>query len=93
MNIYVGNLPYTTSEADLRNAFAQYGEVAQASVVKDKATGDSKGFGFIEMPDQTQAEEAIRRLDGQPFQGRNLRVNPARPKTDARPRRAGQFGR
>jgi RNA recognition motif-containing protein len=93
MNIYVGNLPYQSTEDDLRTAFAEFGEVAMVSLVKDKATGESKGFGFVEMPNDGQADEAIKKLDGTPFQGRNLRVNPARPKTEARPKRAGQFGR
>ncbi len=85
MNIYVGNLPYTTTDADLRAAFDQYGEVASAAVIMDKMTGRSKGFGFVEMPDKAQAEAAIQALDGQDFSGRNLKVNEAKPRED-RPR-------
>lgn len=86
MNIYVGNLPYTTTDADLSAAFGQYGEVASAAVIMDKMTGRSKGFGFVEMPAQAEAEAAIQALDGQDFNGRNLKVNEAKPREE-RPRR------
>ena len=82
MNIYVGNLPYSTTEEDLRGLFAQHGEVASAKIISDKFTGQSKGFGFVEMPNQSQGEAAIKALDGSPVSGRNLRVNEARPRTD-----------
>ena len=85
MNIYVGNLPYSTTDADLRTAFGQYGEVASAAIIMDKMTGRSKGFGFVEMPSKAEAEAAIQALDGQDLNGRNLKVNEAKPRED-RPR-------
>ena len=86
MNIYVGNLPYSINEDELRQAFAGFGEVEKASVITDKYSGRSKGFGFVEMPDQSAAEEAIKALDGSELQGRNIKVNQARPKTERPPR-------
>jgi len=82
MNIYVGNLSYNTTDADLREAFAQFGEVADARVIMDKYTDRSRGFGFVEMPNRSEAEEAISKLDGQDLQGRTLKVNEARPRDD-----------
>ncbi len=88
MNIYVGNLSYQVGPEELRNAFEKFGEVSSVNIVMDKATGQSKGFGFVEMPDQADAEEAIKQLDGASLKGRNIRVNEARPKTDSQaPRR------
>lgn len=86
MNIYVGNLAYSVTDDDLRAAFAAFGEVSRASVIMDRDTGRSKGFGFVEMPDDAQAEAAIKELNEQPINGRNVRVNEARPRDD-RPRR------
>ena len=86
MNIYVGNLPYSINEDELRQTFAGFGEVEKASVITDKYSGRSKGFGFVEMPDQSAAEEAIKALDGSDLQGRNIKVNQARPKTERPPR-------
>jgi RNA recognition motif-containing protein len=93
MNIYVGNLPYKITEDELRNAFGQYGEVSSASIIIDKMTNQSKGFGFIEMPVQAEAENAIKNMDGQPLNGRNLRVNEARPREQQSrpPRQARRF--
>jgi RNA recognition motif-containing protein len=91
MNIYVGNLAYQVTEDELRSAFAPYGEVASVTLVKDKFSGESKGFAFVEMPVQAQAEEAIKRLDGQALKGRNIRVNQARPKKESRPRRPDRY--
>jgi len=87
MNIYVGNLAYTVTDADLRQAFAASGEVTSASVIFDKFTGQSKGFGFVEMPNKAQGDTAIRALNDQPLKGRNLKVNEARPRESAPPRR------
>ena len=87
MNIYVGNLPYSVDDDELKNAFSSFGEVDKASVITDKYSGRSKGFGFVEMSDQSAAEEAIKALDGSEMQGRNIRVNQARPKTDRNDRR------
>lgn len=87
MNIYVGNLPYGVDEEELKKAFSGFGEVDKASVITDKYSGRSKGFGFVEMSDQSAAEEAIKALDGSEMQGRNIKVNQARPKTDRSERR------
>jgi RNA recognition motif-containing protein len=81
MKLYVGNLPYTTSEEDLRNLFSQYGRVDSVAVITDRETGRSKGFGFVEFPDDNEAKSAISALSGQEFGGRALTVNEARPKT------------
>ena len=86
MNIYVGNLPYSIDEDGLKDVFAGFGEVEKVSIITDKYSGRSKGFGFVEMPDESAAEEAIKALDGSDVQGRNIKVNQARPKTD-RPQR------
>ena len=82
MNIYVGNLTYQLSEDDLRDAFAQFGEVTSASIIKDRETGQSKGFGFVEMPTQSEGEEAIKQLNESELGGRNIKVNEARPRTN-----------
>ena len=81
MNIYVGNLPYSSTDEDLRQAFAAYGEVTSANVIADKFTGRSRGFGFVEMPNAEEAKAAIEGLNGKEMDGRQLRVNEARPKT------------
>ncbi len=86
MNIYVGNLPYSTTEDELKNLFTQYGEVVSVVIISDRYSGRSKGFGFVEMAVQRDGETAIAELDGYLFNGRNLRVNMARPRTE-RPRR------
>jgi RNA recognition motif-containing protein len=87
MNIYAGNLAYDLSDEDLGNAFAEYGEVSSANIITDRETGRSKGFGFVEMPNDDEGEKAIEELDGKPLNGRNLKVNKARPKND-RPRKS-----
>ena len=86
MNIYVGNLAYSVTDNDLREAFAEFGEVSRANVIMDRDTGRSKGFGFVEMPDNGQAEAAINGLNDKALSGRAIRVNEARPRDD-RPRR------
>lgn len=91
MDIYVGNLAYSTNDESLRSAFAAYGEVASARVVSDRMTGRSKGFGFVEMPDRTQAQAAIDALNGKELDGRTLRVNESQPKPREE-RRGGGFG-
>ena len=80
MNIYVGNLSYSLSESELRDAFADFGEVSSVKVLMDRETGRSRGFGFVEMPNQSEAEAAIAQLNGKEVGGRALRVNEARPK-------------
>ncbi len=86
MNLYVGNLPYNTTEDDLRNAFAAFGEVSRVSVVMDKFSGRSKGFAFVEMPDSSAADAAIKALNESNMGGRNIKVNEARPRTERPPR-------
>ncbi len=86
MNIYVGNLSYEATEDDLREAFARFGQVASVNVIKDRDTGRSKGFGFVEMPTQAEAQAAIAGLNGQELKGRALNVNEARPRTERRDR-------
>ncbi|MBN1242318.1 MAG: RNA-binding protein [Spirochaetales bacterium] len=82
--VYVGNMNYGTTETSLRNLFSQYGEVGSVNIIVDRVTGRAKGFGFVEMPDDAAAMAAIEALDGQEFEGRQLRVNEAqeRPKND-----------
>jgi len=94
MDIYVGNLPYSTADDDLRSLFAAHGEVASARVVIDRATGQSKGFGFVEMPDRSQAQQAITELNGYEIDGRKLRINESQPKPreDRGPRGGGYGG-
>lgn len=81
MNIYVGNLSREVTESELKEAFAAFGEVTSASVIKDKFTGDSRGFGFVEMPNKQEAEQAISGMNGKELKGRNLNVNEARPRS------------
>ena len=82
MNIYVGNLSFSTSEDDLREAFAAHGEVTSVNIIKDRHTGDSRGFGFVEMSDDQAATAAIDALNGVDLGGRALKVNQARPKRE-----------
>jgi RNA recognition motif-containing protein len=80
MNIYVGNLSYGMTEGELRDAFSAYGEVASVKILMDRDTGRSRGFGFVEMPNQGEAETAISQLNGKELGGRALRINEARPR-------------
>lgn len=80
MNIYVGNLPYSTTDDDLRNAFAAYGEVSSVNLITDKFTGQSKGFAFVEMSDNSSADAAIKGLNETAMGGRNIKVNQAKPR-------------
>ncbi|MEA3278783.1 MAG: RNA-binding protein [Pseudomonadota bacterium] len=86
MRIYVGNLPYSVTDEDLRDTFSEYGELASAEVVKDKFSGQSKGFGFVDMPNNSEADQAIKSLNDTDMQGRKLTVNEARPRAE-RPQR------
>ncbi len=86
MNIYVGNMSYDMTEGDLNEIFGEFGDVSKACVISDRDTGRAKGFGFVEMDDNDAAAKAIEALDGKDIQGRNLRVNEAKPRED-RPRR------
>ena len=84
--LYVGNLNYQTQEEDLRSLFAQYGDIASLNIVMDRDTGRSRGFGFVEFADDEMARAAESALNGAELDGRNLRVNEARPREDRRPR-------
>ena len=84
MNIFIGNLSYNVIEGDLRQAFEAFGQVASATVIKDKQSGRSKGFGFVEMPVQNEAQSAIEVLNGKALKGRTITVNEARPQADDR---------
>jgi len=87
MNIYVGNLSFETTDADLNEAFAQFGRVDSARVIIDKYTDRPRGFGFVEMSDDAQARDAIAKMDGATLHGRTIKVNEARPREDRRPNR------
>jgi len=91
MNIYVSNLTFNVQDEDLREFFTPYGEVTSAKIIKDKATGQSKGFGFVEMSDDTAAKKAIVELNGATVEGRNIKVMEARPKEE-RPSRGNSGG-
>jgi RNA recognition motif-containing protein len=80
MNIFIGNLSRQTAESDLRQAFENHGQVATANIIKDKFNGESKGFGFVEMPEKSEAEAAIANLNGKEMGGRVLTVSEARPR-------------
>ena len=82
MNIYVGNLAYSVTQDELREAFGAYGEISSVNLITDKFTGSSKGFGFVEMPNNAEADAAIKALNETPLKGRNLKVNQAKPRAD-----------
>ena len=88
--LYVGGIPYSTTEDELKGAFAEMGEVTSSAIIIDKMTGRSKGFGFIEMANDADADKAIAEMNGKDFQGRTLTVNEARPLEERAPRR--EFG-
>ena len=90
--LFVGNLPYTTTDADLKNMFATAGTVESAVVIMDKMTGRSKGFGFVEMSTEDEATAAVNSLNGKDMDGRAITVNEARPMTERPPRQAGGGG-
>jgi RNA recognition motif-containing protein len=97
MKLYVGNLPYTTTEEDLRTLFAQAGTVTTVDLIKDRFTGDSKGFAFVEMSSQSEGENAIRMFNGYSLYNREIKVNVARPREERSPggfgeRRGGGYG-
>jgi RNA recognition motif-containing protein len=91
MNIYVGNLSYKATEENVRQAFEAFGQVSSATIIKDKYSGQARGFGFVEMPDKTEAQAAIQNLNGKELLGQALNVNEARPRED-RNRTGGQGG-
>lgn len=90
MNIYVGNLAYSVTEDDLRTAFEAFGKIDRVSIITDKFSGQSKGFGFVEMPDDQEAAQAVKSLNGSDLKGRNIKVNEAKPRTD-RPSRGPRY--
>jgi len=90
MNIYVGNLSRDATEDDLRQAFEGFGQVESVNVIKDRFTGESRGFGFVDMPSKAEAQSAISGLNGKDLQGRRISVNEARPRS---PSRGGGGGR
>src|SRR2546425_2847118 len=92
MKLYVGNLSFQTSSEDLQQLFAQAGTVESASVVEDRETGRSRGFGFVEMATKEEGEAAIQQFNGMEFNGRNLKVNEARPREDRGHRGGGSRG-
>jgi len=89
MNIYVGNLSHDVSDDELKEAFEAYGNVESAKVIRDRFSGESRGFGFVEMQNKAEAQEAMSNLDGKEIKGRFLIVNEARPKSDNRRRGGG----
>ena len=82
MNIYVGNLAYSVTQDDLREVFSPYGEISSVSLITDKYSGQSKGFAFVEMPNNSEADAAIKALNETALKGRNMKVNPAKPRGD-----------
>ena len=92
MNIYIGNLSYEVTEEDLQQAFEAFGQVESVNIIKDKFSGRSKGFGFVEMPDKANAQSAINELNGKELKGRTLNVNEARPRSESRSGRGGYGG-
>lgn len=87
MNIYVGNLAYGVTESELKDAFAEFGEVSSVTIITDKFSGQSKGFGFVEMPNNSEADSAIKALNESSIKGRNIKVNQAKPRGE-RPQRS-----
>lgn len=92
MNIFVGNLPFSTTDDELHELFERHGEITRATVIKDRVTGKSRGFGFVEMMDDEMARAAIEALNGSDMQGRSLTVNEARPRESRGPRGGGGGG-
>lgn len=91
MRLYVGNLAFSTTNDELKAAFEQFGAVESATVIMDRETGRSKGFGFVDMGNDEEAKAAIEGLDGKPLGGRNIRVNEARPREERPPRGPRRF--
>lgn len=93
MNIYVGNLSYQTTEDDLRKAFESYGTINNVNIIKDKYSGESRGFGFVEMASDEEARQALENVNGTELNGRTLNVNEARPRKENNNRGGGGFRR
>ena len=92
MKIYAGNLSYEVTEEDLRKAFEQFGQVESTTIIKDKYSGQSKGFGFVEFPSKAEGQAAIDGLNGKELKGRTLNVNEARPRPEGRGGQGGGYG-
>jgi RNA recognition motif-containing protein len=90
MNIYCGNLSWDTTESDLQTAFEAFGQVSSVTIIKDKYTGQSRGFGFVEMPDDSEGRAAIEGMNGKEIGGRMLKVDEARPREDSGDKRGGR---
>jgi len=90
MNMYIGNLAYDVTEDDLKNAFSEFGEVSSVKIIIDKFSGRSKGFGFVEMPSNSEADQAIKALNGKVLSGRSIKVNQAEAKRK-RPQRRHRY--
>jgi cold-inducible RNA-binding protein len=93
MKLYVGGLAYSVTDQELEALFAEFGQVVSATVIKDRDSGQSKGFGFVEMTDLKEAQEAMNQLNGKEVSGRKIMVNQARPQEDRRPSGGGNFRR
>ena len=93
MNIYISNLSYGVNDADLKELFAEFGEISSAKVIMDRETGRSRGFGFIEMPDDTAAQKAINELHEAEYDGKVINVNIAKPRADRSNSRGGNYNR
>lgn len=98
MNIFVGNLAHGVTDEDLQKAFEAFGKITSVSIIKDKFSGESRGFGFVEMPNKAEAQAAIANLHGKDLKGQTINVNEARPRTESRggggqggPKRRGRF--
>lgn len=91
--LYVGNLSFNNEQADLEQLFGEFGEVEDAVIIMDRMSGRSKGFGFVTMANEADADSAIEALDGKDFAGRNIKVNEAKPREDRGDRRGGGGGR
>lgn len=92
MNIYIGQLPYSVSEAELKDLFSEYGEIASVNLIMDRFSGRPKGFGFIEMPNNSEADTAIKALNRSMFKGREIKVNQVQPqKRNKRSRRRSRY--
>jgi RNA recognition motif-containing protein len=90
MKLYVGNLAYSVTDSDLKETFTEFGEVSEVTLITDRSTGQSKGFGFVEMPNNAEADAAIKALNETSLKGRNIKVNQAKPKGD-RPQRRPRY--
>jgi RNA recognition motif-containing protein len=91
MNLYVGNLNWQTTETDLQTAFEAFGQVTSVTIIKDKYTGQSRGFGFVEMADDSEGQAAIDGLNGKELDGRTLRIDRARPRDDSSDRGGSRY--